>query len=178
MLAMTTTDYIINAILVLLVVRQIRERRLDLQSLLLPVVLVGLAARQYLHSVPTAGNDLVLVGALGGVGATLGILCALSTHVRLGADGVALARAGWVAAALWIGGIGSRMAFAYAAAHGAGPAIGRFSVVHHITGGAAWTAALVLMALAEVVARLVTLQARGHLASGPGAAARLAGASA
>jgi hypothetical protein len=36
-------------------------------------------------------------------------------------------------------------------------------VPHHLTGGDAWTAAFVLMALCEVTARLVTLYARGHL---------------
>ena len=51
---MNATGYIINSILVLLVLRQIRETRLDLVSLVLPVVLVGAAAAYYLHSVPTA----------------------------------------------------------------------------------------------------------------------------
>ena len=40
----TTSAYIINAILVLLMVRQIREHRLDLRSLAGPVLAVGAAA--------------------------------------------------------------------------------------------------------------------------------------
>ena len=48
---------------------------------------------------------------------------------------------------MWVAGVGARMAFAFAATHGAGPAIGRFSVAHHITGSGAWVAALVMMAL-------------------------------
>jgi hypothetical protein len=40
----SATDYIINAILVLLVLRQIQENPLDLGSLALPVVLIGAAA--------------------------------------------------------------------------------------------------------------------------------------
>jgi hypothetical protein len=44
------TGYIINAILVLLVLRQIRGSRLDLASLVLPVVLVAGAAAYYLRS--------------------------------------------------------------------------------------------------------------------------------
>ena len=54
---MNATGYIVNSILVLLVLRQIRETRLDLVSLVLPVVLVGAAAVYYLHSVPTAGHE-------------------------------------------------------------------------------------------------------------------------
>lgn len=159
---MSTLDYLINTALVLLVIRQIRERRLDLQSLVLPLILVAFAAHNYLHSIPTAGNDLVLILGLAATGATLGTLAGLATHVRSGEDGVALARAGWAAAILWIAGVSARMAFAYLASHGAGPSIAHFSIVNHITGSAAWTAAFVLMAVAEVTARLLTLYWRGH----------------
>lgn len=162
---MSTTDYIINAVLVLLVVRQIRERRLDLRGFLLPAVLVYVAARHYLHAVPTGGNDLSLIALLASAGLVLGFLCARFTHLRVGDDGVALGRAGWLAAGLWIAGIGSRMAFAFAISHGLRPEIASFSVAHHITGGDAWTAALVLMALCEVGARLATLYVRAQLAT-------------
>jgi hypothetical protein len=54
------------------------------------------------------------------------------------------------------------MVFYFAATHGAGPAIAAFSIAHHITGPAAWTAALVMMALADVTARLVTVYLRGR----------------
>jgi hypothetical protein len=52
---------------------------------------------------------------------------------------------------MWIGGVGARLAFAVGASNGAGPAIARFSVAHQITGSAAWVAALVMMALADVL---------------------------
>jgi len=158
---MNTTGYIINGILVLLVVRQIRERRLDLRSLALPFVLVAVVAANYLHTIPTGGNDLLLEVGLGAVGALMGVLGALATHVRLD-DGRALARAGYVAAALWVAGVGGRMVFAYGSAHGLGPAIRRFSIDHSITGSPAWVAALVLMALADVGTRLLVLHARGR----------------
>jgi hypothetical protein len=89
----SATDYIINAILVLLVLQQIRENRLDLASLVLPVVLVGAAAAYYLHSVTSAGNDIALDLTLAAAGAILGVACALSTRMRRGPDGVVLARA-------------------------------------------------------------------------------------
>jgi hypothetical protein len=54
------------------------------------------------------------------------------------------------------------MVFYFAATHGAGPAIAAFSIAHHITGSAAWTAALVMMALADVLTRLVTVYLGGR----------------
>jgi hypothetical protein len=56
------------------VLRQIRENRLDLVSLALPVVLVGAAAAYHLHSVPTAGNDIALDLTLVAARAILGRL--------------------------------------------------------------------------------------------------------
>jgi hypothetical protein len=159
---MTTTDYLINAALVLLVVRQVRERRVDLRSLILPAVLVYTIAGQYLHSIPTAGNDLVLVVGLASVGLILGSTSALFHSMRLGSDGAALARAGWIAAGLWVAGIGARIAFVLASENGAGKAIAHFSSTHSITSTNAWVTALVLMAVCEVAARLAVLQLRAH----------------
>jgi hypothetical protein len=158
----SATDYIINAILILLVLRQIRESRLGITSLVLPVVLVGAAAAYYLRSIPTAGNDIALDLTLGAVGAILGIACGLTTRLRRDETGVVLARAGVAAAILWIAGIGSRTAFALCSSHGGGAAIERFSIAHDITSAQAWVAALVLMALAEVIARLATIRLRAH----------------
>lgn len=161
--AMTTTStYLINAILVLLVVRQIREHRLDLRSLAVPVLAVGAAALMFLHSVPDGGNDIVLELTCVSAGAIMGGLAGLTTHLRRDAGGQVMGRAGWLAAGLWITGVGARMAFVFAATHGAGPAIGRFSVMHQITGSQAWVAALVMMALADVLTRLAVLFLRGR----------------
>jgi hypothetical protein len=67
---------------------------------------------------------------------------------------------------------GGRLAFAVAAGNGAGPTIARFSIAHHITGSAAWVTALVMMALADVLTRLVTIYLRGRrLTAGPAATA-------
>jgi hypothetical protein len=162
-ITVSATGYIINTILVLLVLRQVRENRLDLVNLILPVVLVAGAAAYYLRSVPAGGHDVLLDVTLAAAGAVLGALCALTTHVRRGPDGTAISRAGLIAAGLWIVGIGARMAFAYSSDHGAGPAIARFSAAHLITGADAWVAALVIMALAEVVARLGILRLRARM---------------
>jgi hypothetical protein len=168
----TTTMYVINAVLVLLVIRQIREHPLDLRSLATPVLAVGAAAALFLHSVPVAGNDFVLELACVAVGATMGAVGGLTTKLRRGSDGRALGRAGWLAASLWITAIGARMAFAVADTNGAGPAITQFSVAHQITGQAAWVAALIMMALADVLTRLIVIYVRGRRLTAVSAPAR------
>jgi hypothetical protein len=164
------TMYLVNAILILMVIRQIREHPLDARSLMAPVLAVGCAAVLFLHSVPAGGSDLVLEATCVLAGAVMGGLGGLATRLRLGADGRPLGRAGAVAASMWVGGVGARLAFAVAAGNGAGPAIARFSVAHQITGSAAWVAALVMMALADVLTRLAVIYLRGRrLAADPAA---------
>ena len=158
----TTSAFIVNAILVLLVVRQIREHRMDLRGLAGPVLAVGAAAVFFLRSVPAGGNDLLLELACVAAGAVMGCLSGLFTHLRRDRDGLVLGHAGWVSASLWVTGVGARMAFVFAATHGLGPAIGRFSVAHHITSAQAWAAALVMMALADVLTRLAVLFVRSR----------------
>jgi len=76
-------------------------------------------------------------------------------------DGHGYAKAGVIAAALWIIGIGSRFGFEEYSSHGGAHAIANFSIVHDITSENAWVAALILMALAEVIARLAVIRIRG-----------------
>ena len=110
-------------------------------------------------------------------GALMGAIGGFATYLRRGADGRPLGRAGWLAAGMWVGGVGARLAFAVAANNGAGPAIARFSVANHITGEAAWIAALIMMALADVLTRLVIIYLRGRrlTASAPAPVAPIAG---
>jgi hypothetical protein len=154
--------YLINALLVLLVVRQIREHQLDARALAVPVLAVAAAAVMFLHAVPGGGSDLALDLACISAGAAMGAVGGLATRLRLSAGGRPLGRAGVLAAGMWIAGVGARMVFYFAATHGAGPAIARFSIAHHITGSAAWTAALVMMALADVLTRLAVVWIRGR----------------
>ena len=154
--------YLINALLILLVVRQIREHQLDLRALAVPALAVAAAAVMFLHAVPGGGSDLALDLACISAGAAMGAVGGLATRLRLGADGRPLGRAGILAAGMWIAGVGARMVFYFAATHGAGPAIARFSIAHHITGSAAWTAALVMMTLADVLTRLAVVYLRGR----------------
>ena len=153
--------YLINALLILLVIRQIREHQLDLRALAVPVLAVAAAAVMFLHAVPSDGGDIALDLLCTSAGAAMGAIGGLATRLRPGPGGRPLGRAGVLAATMWIAGVGARMVFYFAATHGAGPAIAAFSIAHHITGPAAWTAALVMMALADVLTRLVVVYLRG-----------------
>jgi len=159
---MTTTDYLISAALILLVIPQIRGTRQTTRNALLPLVVVAAAAAYYLKSFPTDGHDVQLYLVCGLAGAVLGVACGATTRVSPGSDGVALAKAGTLAAGLWILGMASRAGFEYWANHSGATDIAQFSRDNLITGAAAWTAALLLMALAQVLCRLavVTVKAR------------------
>jgi hypothetical protein len=158
---MTTAEYALSFALVGLVALQIRGIKVTKAALLFPVVVTLWVATSLLKSIPTAGNDLVLEfgGAL--AGASLGALAALATTVtRTGTS--AIAKAGAVAALLWVAGIGARVGFSLWVGHGGAATIRDFSVAHHVTGGPAWGTAFILMALTEVVTRtgLIYLKTR------------------
>jgi hypothetical protein len=158
---MTLFDYLLNIVLVGLVVLQMRGRRLDRRGLLLPLVLVAWAASQYLHGIPTDGNDGLLVGVAVTAGLTLGVASARFTRLALDADGVPVARATAAAAGLWVVGIGARMGFSLFMQYGGAPTVIRFSENHHLT-GAGWVTGMVLMALVEVVSRTLVLWGRSR----------------
>ncbi|MFJ9631872.1 hypothetical protein ACIRU8_29655 [Streptomyces sp. NPDC101175] len=159
---MNTTDWITDIALVLIVFRQLREGRLDRMSYLIPLGIVAFVSSHYLRSVPTAGNDLVLIGALVAAGAVLGIAGGVYTRIR-SVGGDLFIKAGAVSAALWVLGMGARMGFQVWTDHGGADDVARFSVTHDITTGQAWVAAFVLMALTEVVTRLATIFVRSRM---------------
>lgn len=149
---MTLTDYLLNAVLISLVVLQIRGHRVTAVRLFVPVVLTIWGASQFLQSVPTAGSDLVLEVALSLAGGCLGVLAALATGIYRDGEG-AIAKAGAAAAFLWVVGIGARVGFYLWVTHGGQAAVSGFSASVHVTSGAAWAAGFILMAMAEVVSR-------------------------
>lgn len=149
---MTTFEYLLNFALVGLVVLQVRGITLTKVALLLPVVMTGWIVSQILQTIPTAGNDLVLELGFAAAGCGLGALAGVATSVRrVGA--AALAKAGLLAAMLWVLGIGARLAFSLYVQNGGAATVYQFSLAHHITGGPAWGTGFALMALAEVTSR-------------------------
>ncbi|MGC2192994.1 MAG: hypothetical protein WA751_11760 [Candidatus Dormiibacterota bacterium] len=158
---MSITDYLLSAVLILLVFQQIRGRRLAGLTLYLPLLLVAVAAVSYLHGIPTSGNDLILVVLGAVVGLALGTLCAVFTRVYPGPGGVPFVKATWLAVIFWVLGVSARLAFALYAQNGGGPGIAQFSASHHLTIGA-WAPCLIVMALVEVVSRSGVLILRGY----------------
>ena len=166
---MTTSDWILDLALILVVLRQIRWSRIDAMTVLVPLGIVAFVAYKYLSPIPTGGNDLLVIGAFAAVGTALGIAGGLTTHVRVD-QGKVFVRAGFVAAGLWILSMGGRLAFTLWLEHGGGPTLMRFSEQHQITSVQAWVSALILMVLCEVGTRVGTIVIRAQLArraSGP-----------
>ncbi|MGH2346492.1 MAG: hypothetical protein ACRDG4_14790 [Chloroflexota bacterium] len=158
---MTITDYIVDILLIAIIFRQMQTRELTPRSILLPVILIVIAGVNYLHPFALGGNDIALIALLTGAGIVIGTLSGLATSVWRGHNGSVVARAGILAAATWVLGMGFRFAFAvYAGTATGDAAIGRFSAQHAITNGQTWTTALVLMAFGEVLARVAILQLR------------------
>src|SRR5207248_781035 len=58
---MTFTDYIIDILLIAVVFRQMRARELTPGSVVLPVILVGVACANYLKAFTPRGNDVLLI---------------------------------------------------------------------------------------------------------------------
>jgi hypothetical protein len=150
---MTTTDYLIDSLLVLLVLLQVKERRLTTRALVRPLIIVGVAVVNYLHGIPTAGNDLLLIAVLALLGAAIGVASGQTVLMRRDAEGGVLARSGWASGFFWVLGMGSRFAFIYWISHTGAASIASFSAAHSITGGEAWTVGLLAMAVFEVVGR-------------------------
>ncbi|MEU5996100.1 hypothetical protein ABZ806_44610 [Spirillospora sp. NPDC047418] len=153
---MDLTEWIISIALILMVVRQIRGRRLTLIGLLWPVPLVVWGAVNYLGGIPPYIADWASVAACCAVGLALGIGCGLLTGVYL-EDGLVKARARWLAAFLWIVGMSSRLAFGLFATNGGAEEIGELSEKLGIYSANTWASGLIAMALVEVIARSAVL---------------------
>jgi hypothetical protein len=160
---MSLSDWVIDLALLLIVFRQLREERLSIRTILLPLALIGWAAGHYLHGVPTAGNDLVLIALFTAAGVVFGLTGGLLTRVRYAAGHVRV-KATLGAATLWLLSMGFRLGFAVWSSHPSGTThLTHFSAAHDITTSQAWVTALILMAFGEVIVRLGTIVVRGRL---------------
>jgi hypothetical protein len=157
---MNISDYIIDSLLVLLVLMQIKERPMSRKPLIRPLIILGVAVVSYLHGVPSQGNDLELLGVFAVTGGLIGLASGITVIMRRNREGVVTFRSGWVSGFFWVLGMGSRFGFIYWITHGGVDSIAHFSANHQISGGEAWTVALLGMAVAEVLARTLTLAVR------------------
>lgn len=157
---MSTTDYIIDIALILVVLLQIREHEITNRSLIRPLLILGVAFATYLRSVPTAGNDLLLAGVLTIVGVVLGIASGSTAIFGATPEGAVTVRSGWVSVSFWVLGMGSRFAFVYWITHSGSAWVVRFSMAHSISSSDAWTVALLAMAAGQVICRISVLALR------------------
>lgn len=160
---MTNTDWIIDIALVLIVFRQLREEAISKATFIIPIAMISFAAKNYLHSIPTAGNDLTLIALFTAIGIVFGLLGGLLTRVRA-KQGRIYIKATAGAAGLWVASMGFRLGFAIWSSHPTGQAhLISFSTNHHITTAQAWVTALILMAFSEVIVRLSTIATRAWI---------------
>jgi hypothetical protein len=160
-LPMSTFDYILGFAALALVLFNMRRHELTDRRLRRPLIIAAVICAAFLHTIPTAGNDGLLVAACIAIGAACGALSALATRVeRDDATGTVIADATPLAMAVTGLAFASRMGFAIAATNGLGPAIGRFSSDIGVHSQAAWVAALVLMAATDLVVRATILWRR------------------
>lgn len=157
-------DWVVSLALILLVVRQVRGRRLTVAGLLWPIALVGWAAYTYLGQVPDHRSDWTFVVVLVVIGLALGTACALLTSVYT-REAEVMARASGTAAALWVVGMASRLAFGIAVLHGGAALVSRLNERLSLHSFSTWATALIVMALAEVVARTTVLALKHRGAS-------------
>jgi hypothetical protein len=158
---MSTEDFIVDILLIIVIFRQLRARTYTARTAVLPMALVVWAGFHYLAGFDVGGNDLWLIAILTVVGLVLGLASGATTLMWRDRSGQVLGKVGLWACVTWIIGMGFRFAFALYANTDAGDrAIGSFSRHHAITSSQAWTTALVLMAFAEVISRVVLLQVR------------------
>jgi hypothetical protein len=160
MIEMPTLGYAANVLLVASVLRQLRGRRLTWVSLGWPIVLVLWAGITYVHGTSTAGNNTVLIVFGTAAGAVLGAFAGGLSLVYTDQQNRIMVRATRLAALLWVVGTAGRLAFELYAEHGGYPEITAFDRAHRITSTRVWATSLVLMALAEVLARTVFLAPR------------------
>lgn len=153
---MNWEDWAISLGLIILVLRQIRGKQLTPVSLLWPVGLVVWAGFEYLGDFPGYTSDWLFALALAVIGLALGLSCGLLTRVNHDDEKV-IARATIPAAALWIVGMVSRLAFGLVALNGGAEAIGRLSEKLGLHSENTWPTALILMALCEVLSRTIVL---------------------
>lgn len=167
---MSTFDYILGIGALVLILWNMRRHELTDRRLRRPVIIAVVVGISFLHAIPTAGADGVLVGFGALAGIACGTISALATRVeRDGTTGAVISAATPLAVAVTAGAFVSRMGFAVAATNGLGPAIGRFSHGIGVDSAQAWIAALVLMAVADLVVRtLILWRRRSAVAAGQG----------
>jgi hypothetical protein len=157
----TSTIIILVAVGVLLSVQQLRYRRFGLRTLTLPIGFAVVLWYVYVWGAPTVANDLDLYLICGAGGGVLGLVGGVLSNIhRDEAGGAWLVKGGVVYAGLLVALIAGRIGFAYYAENSGAAQVRRFSIDHGISGQAPIVAALMLMVITTILARLVVVLVR------------------
>ena len=160
---------LINAIVLIAVLQADLgpHRSISLWRILRPILLMCVIVPIYLMSPARHGLGLTLELAATAIGIVLGLAVSLLVHVyRSPRTGRPVSRAGVAYAAVWIAVIGARSAFSYGAQHWFGPQLGTWMAQHMVT-VSALTDAILLMAVAMVVTRTLSLGVRASRLTAP-----------
>ncbi len=158
---MTVVQWVIDITLVLIVLRQIQETKIDWLFVAVPAVIVALTSWYYLEPFEITTPNMTVLAICATIGLLTGIVGGMVTKVRV-EDGIAYAKAGLAAASIWVVSMGARLAFIIWATHGSGQeTLRNFSIDHSITSGNVYQTSLVILALSEVVVRFAVILYRG-----------------
>ncbi|MEV4422214.1 hypothetical protein AB0L40_19895 [Patulibacter sp. NPDC049589] len=162
------------AILGVVLFSDLGRKAFSRRRLVRPLLIAGIVGATMVAGVPSHGDGLLLIVLGVTAGVVLGALAGGLLRVEADGDAPVVTVGGPAYAAFWTTVAGLRVAFAYGSDHWFRSDLGTWMLHHQVTSDAL-TDALVLMALAMVVTRTISVLARVHAAGGaPALAATLA----
>lgn len=161
---MLTQALIINAVVLLVVLESDLgpHRKVTRFRIARPLVTALLIVPFFLTGVATAGAGLALEVILTAAGLLFGLATATQMRVYPSPHtGRPVTRAGFAYALLWTAVVAARVAFSYGSVHWFGSSLTRWMAQHHVD-PTAITAALIFMALAMLLTRVITIGIRAR----------------
>ena len=153
---------VINAVVLVAVLEADigRHRKIGWLRLVRPLLLAGAIVPLYLTALATGGTDLTLEASGAGAGLLLGLLTTTLMRVsRNPTTGRPVSRAGFGYAAVWTVVSGGRAAFSWGSYHWFTSSLATWMNDHHVSSDAI-TDTLILMAVAMVITRTLTMAIR------------------
>jgi hypothetical protein len=180
----TTSIWIINLVVLAAVLEaDLGHRKITRFRLIRPLAIAAVIAAFWISGVASSGTGLWVEAAGIGAGIVLGIAAAALMRVYAGNDGRPYSYAAIPYALLWVGVVGARLWFDYAANHTFPVQLGTWMLTHQLT-KSALIDAFIFLALAMLLTRTGSLAVRSRalrgtppatFAAGSGEATRLTG---
>jgi len=159
---MLTQALIINAVVLFVVLESDLgpHRKVTWFRVARPLIAALLIVPFFIKGLASSGTGLSLEIILTAAGLAAGLISAMFMRVyRRPKTGRPVTRAGFPYAAVWTIVIAARAAFSYGSVHWFGPSLNRWMLHHHVT-SAAITDALIFMALAMILTRVIAMGLR------------------